>query len=116
MNAHRDHAVKRPALLLAAFSVAWAAAAGAQTPRLAPGVDTLRPGSVEAAAVVRLAAEPRSFRIVAVPSRPLSPRTARFASRSSLWAPPPFSACRAARCLPRGARGLSGSFRPALPP
>src|SRR5256886_16180627 len=80
MNAHRDHAVKRPALLLAAFSVAWAAAAGAHTPRLAPGVDTLRPGSVEAAAVVRLAAEPRSFRIVAVPVPAAFPadREARF--------------------------------------
>jgi len=59
--------VRRSALLLAAFCAGGAAAARAQTPSLAPGVDTLRPGSVEAASAVRVAAEPRSFRIVTVP-------------------------------------------------
>src|SRR3989441_1960424 len=67
IHAHRDHAVRRSGLLLSAFSAAWAAAARAQTPSLATGVDTLRPGSVEPASAVRVAAEPRSFRIVGVP-------------------------------------------------
>ena len=62
--------MRRSGLLLAAFSAGWATAARAQTPSVALGVDTLRPGSpgsVEAASTVRVAAEPRSFRIVTVP-------------------------------------------------
>ncbi len=62
--------MRRSGLLITAFSAGWATAARAQTPTGTLGVDTLRPGSpssVEAASTVRVAAEPRSFRIVTVP-------------------------------------------------